>query len=86
MVRNTVLRLGRSSHLHHLRGTETRQQMKAKLLHFIDTTDHYEVDRLFGLLPSDGMLTMTVAVPFAKLKSRRFVRGESNSIRTARPT
>lgn len=35
---------------------ETRQAMKAKLLHFIDTTSHYQVDRLFGLLPSDGEL------------------------------
>lgn len=33
---------------------ETRQAMKAKFLLFIDTTSHYEVDRLFGLLPSDG--------------------------------
>lgn len=32
----------------------TRQAMKAKLLQFIDTTSHYQVDRLFGLLPSDG--------------------------------
>ncbi|KAI0035408.1 hypothetical protein K488DRAFT_43415 [Vararia minispora EC-137] len=26
-----------------------------KLLHFIDTTDQYRIDRLFGLLPSDDM-------------------------------
>lgn len=28
--------------------------MKDKFLHFIDTTSHYEIERLFGLLPSDG--------------------------------
>ena len=28
--------------------------MYAKLLSFIDTTNHYRVDRLFGLLPTDG--------------------------------
>ncbi|KIP04390.1 hypothetical protein PHLGIDRAFT_109638, partial [Phlebiopsis gigantea 11061_1 CR5-6] len=33
----------------------TRQAMKAKLLQFIDTTSHYQVDRLFGLLPSDDL-------------------------------
>lgn len=34
--------------------TETRQTMRAKLLEFVETTTHYETDRLFGLLPSDG--------------------------------
>ncbi|PSR72950.1 hypothetical protein PHLCEN_2v11187 [Hermanssonia centrifuga] len=34
---------------------DLRQTMKAKLLNFIDTTNHYETDRLFGLLPSDDL-------------------------------
>lgn len=33
---------------------ELRQTMKDKLLKFIDTTDHYETGRIFGLLPSEG--------------------------------
>ena len=28
--------------------------MKEKLLHFIDTTIRYDVDKLFARLPSDG--------------------------------
>jgi hypothetical protein len=35
--------------------------MKEKFLTFIDTTNHYETDRLFGLLPSDGMLLVSSA-------------------------
>lgn len=31
-----------------------RKTTYEKLLQFIDTTDHYSTDRLFGLLPSDG--------------------------------
>lgn len=43
--------------------------MKAKLLHFIDTTSYYETDRLFGLLPSDGMVHIRRLLPLL-----RFVR------------
>ncbi|EKM58191.1 uncharacterized protein PHACADRAFT_171437 [Phanerochaete carnosa HHB-10118-sp] len=32
-----------------------RQAIKAKFLNFIDTTNHYETDRLFGLLPSEDL-------------------------------
>lgn len=32
-----------------------RQTIKEKFLNFIDTTNHYETDRLFGLLPSDDL-------------------------------
>lgn len=42
--------------------TETRQAMKEKLLNFIDTTDHYETARLFGLLPPDGKFLPTLYV------------------------
>jgi Vam6/Vps39-like protein vacuolar protein sorting-associated protein 39 len=30
----------------------------SKLLKFIDESQHYHLDRLFGLLPSDGKLSM----------------------------
>jgi Vam6/Vps39-like protein vacuolar protein sorting-associated protein 39 len=30
--------------------------MKEKLLHFIDTTTRYDINRLFAQLPSDGLL------------------------------
>lgn len=42
------------TYAHTSMAVDTRQAMKAKFLLFIDTTNHYEVDRLFGLLPSDG--------------------------------
>lgn len=35
--------------------TEKHKEAYGKLLHFIDTTNHYQPDRLYGLLPSDGM-------------------------------
>ena len=34
---------------------EKHEEVYAKLLRFIDTTEHYRPDRLYGLLPSDGM-------------------------------
>ncbi|KAI0649291.1 hypothetical protein C8Q79DRAFT_949834 [Trametes meyenii] len=34
---------------------ESRKKMYEKLLHFIDTTEHYSADRLFGLLPSEDL-------------------------------
>lgn len=37
------------------RGDSDRQTIKEKFLNFIDTTNHYETDRLFGLLPSDDL-------------------------------
>ena len=39
-----------------IESTEKHEEVYAKLLRFIDTTDHYRPDRLYGLLPSDGML------------------------------
>ena len=40
--------------------------MKEKFLTFIDTTNHYETDRLFGLLPSDGTLQIpSLFMPYA---------------------
>ncbi|THH28020.1 hypothetical protein EUX98_g6176 [Antrodiella citrinella] len=35
--------------------SESRKAAYTKLLEFVDTTTHYRPDRLFGLLPSDGM-------------------------------
>lgn len=35
---------------------ESRKTWYNKLLHFIDTTNYYSTDRLFGLLPSEGQL------------------------------
>ena len=35
-------------------GIDLRKEMKEKLLSFLDTTQRYETDRLFGILPSDG--------------------------------
>ena len=37
-----------------IRFTESRDEAYGKLLLFIDTTIHFSVDRLLGLLPSDG--------------------------------
>ncbi|KAI0324590.1 hypothetical protein GY45DRAFT_1331365 [Cubamyces sp. BRFM 1775] len=34
---------------------ETRKKTYEKLLHFIDTTEHYSADRLFGLLPPEDL-------------------------------
>lgn len=35
---------------------ETRKQVYDKFLEFIDKSQHYQVDRLFGHLPAEGLL------------------------------
>ena len=37
------------------RSTETRNKAYGKLLQFIDNTTRFRVDRLLGMLPSDGI-------------------------------
>lgn len=38
-----------------IRSTESRNRAYGKLLLFTDNTTHFRVDRLLGMLPSDGM-------------------------------
>jgi hypothetical protein len=38
-----------------IRSTESRNKAYGKLLLFTDNTTHFRVDRLLGMLPSDGM-------------------------------
>lgn len=37
---------------------EAEHILYSKLLKFIDESRHYHIDRLFGLLPSDGKVSM----------------------------
>lgn len=46
----------------HAASADARRAAKDKLLHFIDNTNCYETDRLFGLLPADGMLFVALSL------------------------
>lgn len=43
-------------------GIDKRAEVYAKLLKFIDTTEHYRPDRLYGLLSEGGQCSLRVLV------------------------
>lgn len=45
---------------------DAQQDAYGKLLAFIDTTDHYHTDRLYGLLPSEGRVDVVDTILYAR--------------------
>ena len=63
-----------------IRSAESRKRAYGKLLLFIDNTSHFRVDRLLGLLPSDGTQFRICTVRWKlTLYAHRLVRGKSDS-------
>lgn len=63
-----------------IRSTESRNRAYGKLLLFTDETTHFNVDRLLGMLPSDGMqFRMYTTYKGLILRAHRPLRGKGNS-------
>ena len=75
-----TFQFSRSTWSIHIFTLERREEVYSKLLHFIDTTNHYHPARLYGRL-SEGQRDSIRGVAFLLTTVARFVRGAGNIVR-----